>query len=159
MNPRDSPQMFCHSPAGLWLRLRVCLKNAFRKMCVTICGRFCPDEGVVAGYGNRIRTKYTAKWGVQIAEMIFQTRSSVWRERWEEWWCKEKGGVNMQMERRSWDIKGWGVFDKEEIFDYNHHGVLQCVWKILSARCEQGLWEWFFKHALGSCWVCDFGGR
>lgn len=33
----------------------------------------------------------------------------------------------MQMERRSWDIKGWGVFDKEEIFDYNHHGVLQCV--------------------------------
>ena len=45
-------------------------------MCVTICGRFCPDEGVVAGYGNRIWTKYTAKWGVQIAGMIFQTRSS-----------------------------------------------------------------------------------
>ncbi len=44
-------------------------------MCVTICGRFCPDEGVVAGYNNRIRAKYTAKWGVQIAEMIFQTRS------------------------------------------------------------------------------------
>ena len=34
-----------------------------------------PDEGVVAGYGNRIRAKYTAKWGVQIVEMIFQTRS------------------------------------------------------------------------------------
>ena len=46
-------------------------------MCVTICGRFCPDEGAVAGYGNRIRAKYTAKWGVQIAGMIFQTRSSV----------------------------------------------------------------------------------
>ena len=45
-------------------------------MCVTICGRFRPDEGAVAGYGNRIRVKYTAKWGVQIAEMIFQTRSS-----------------------------------------------------------------------------------
>ena len=45
-------------------------------MCVTICGRFCPDEGAVAGYGNRIRAKYTAKWGVQIAGMIFQTRSS-----------------------------------------------------------------------------------
>ena len=45
-------------------------------MCVTICGRFCPDEGVVAGYDNRIRVKYTAKWGVQIAGMIFQTRSS-----------------------------------------------------------------------------------
>lgn len=27
------------------------------------------------GYDNRIRTKYTAKWGVQIAGMIFQTRS------------------------------------------------------------------------------------
>ena len=54
---------------------RACLKNAFRKMYVTICGRFCPDEGVVAGYGNRIRAKYIAKWGVQIAEMIFQTRS------------------------------------------------------------------------------------
>ncbi|WP_455503298.1 DUF6783 domain-containing protein, partial [Blautia sp.] len=23
-------------------------------MYVTICGRFCPDEGVVAGYDNRI---------------------------------------------------------------------------------------------------------
>ena len=44
-------------------------------MCVTICGRFCPDEGAVAGYGNWIRAKYTAKWGVQIAGMIFQTRS------------------------------------------------------------------------------------
>ena len=44
-------------------------------MCVTLCGRFCPDEGVVAGYDNRIRVKYTAKWGVQIAGMIFQTGS------------------------------------------------------------------------------------
>ena len=39
---------------------RACLKKAFCKMCVTICGRFCPDEGAVAGYGNRIRAKYTA---------------------------------------------------------------------------------------------------
>ena len=31
---------------------RACLKKAFCKMCVTICGRFCPDEGTVAGYGN-----------------------------------------------------------------------------------------------------------
>ncbi|MEI3432000.1 DUF6783 domain-containing protein [Ruminococcus sp. AF31-8BH] len=45
-------------------------------MCVTICGRFYPDEGVVAGYDNRIRVKSPAKWGVQIAGMIFQTRSS-----------------------------------------------------------------------------------
>ena len=51
---------------------RACLKKAFCKMCVTICGRFCPDEGAVAGYGNRIRAKYTAKWGVQIAGMIFK---------------------------------------------------------------------------------------
>ena len=29
------------------------------------------------GYDNRIRTKYTAKWGVQIAGMIFQIHSSV----------------------------------------------------------------------------------
>ena len=55
---------------------RACLKNALRKMCVTICGRFCSDEGVVMDYDNRIRTKYTAKWGVQIAGMIFQTLSS-----------------------------------------------------------------------------------
>ena len=44
-------------------------------MCVTICGRFRPDEGAVAGYGNQIRVKSPAKWGVQIAGMIFQTRS------------------------------------------------------------------------------------
>ena len=63
--------------AVCFLPARACLKNALRKMCVTICGRFCSDEGVVVGYDNRIRTKYTAKWGVQIAGMIFQTRSSV----------------------------------------------------------------------------------
>ncbi|WP_416386027.1 DUF6783 domain-containing protein [Blautia glucerasea] len=45
-------------------------------MCVTICVRFCPYEGVVAGYDNQIRAKYTAKWGMQIAEMIFQTGSN-----------------------------------------------------------------------------------
>ena len=56
---------------------RACLKKAFCKMCVTICGRFRSDEGTVADYGNRIRVKYTAKWGVQIAGMIFQTRSSI----------------------------------------------------------------------------------
>ncbi|WP_432628877.1 DUF6783 domain-containing protein [Blautia wexlerae] len=31
---------------------RACLKKAFCKMCDTICGIFCPDEGAVAGYGN-----------------------------------------------------------------------------------------------------------
>ena len=54
----------------------MCLKNAFHKMCVTIYGRFCSNKGVVAGYGNQIRTKYIAKWGVQIVGMIFQTRSN-----------------------------------------------------------------------------------
>ncbi|CCY31716.1 sulfate adenylyltransferase subunit 2 [Ruminococcus sp. CAG:60] len=52
------------------------MKKAFCKMYVTICGRFYPDEGAVAGYDNRIRVKYNAKWGVQIAGMIFQTGSS-----------------------------------------------------------------------------------
>ena len=55
---------------------RACLKKVFCKMCVTICGRFRSDEGAVAGYGNRIPVKSLAKWGVQIAGMIFQTHSS-----------------------------------------------------------------------------------
>ena len=54
---------------------RACLKKAFCKMCVTVCGRFCLNEGGVAGYVNRMKVKYAAKWGVQIAGMIFQTRS------------------------------------------------------------------------------------
>ena len=45
-------------------------------MCVTVCGRFFLNEGGVAGYVNRMKVKYAAKWGVQIAGMIFQTRSS-----------------------------------------------------------------------------------
>ena len=55
------------------------IKQAFCKMCVTICGRFRSDEGAVAGYGNRIRVKSPAKWGVQIAGIIFQTRSNAVR--------------------------------------------------------------------------------
>ncbi|MFQ7293611.1 MAG: DUF6783 domain-containing protein [Enterocloster aldenensis] len=42
-------------------------------MCVPLCGRFGPDEGGVAGYVDRIGTKYAAKWGVQMAGMNFQT--------------------------------------------------------------------------------------
>ena len=56
---------------------RACLKKAFRELRVSVCGRFYPNEGGVAGYGNRMRVKYTAKWGLQIAEMIFQTRSKI----------------------------------------------------------------------------------
>ena len=44
-------------------------------MCVTVCGKFVPDESVVAGYDNRIRDKSPAKWGVQIAGMILGARS------------------------------------------------------------------------------------
>nr|WP_306797095.1 DUF6783 domain-containing protein [Blautia faecis] len=29
-----------------------CLKRAFCKMFVTICGRSCPDEGAAAGYAT-----------------------------------------------------------------------------------------------------------
>ena len=57
---------------------RACLKKAFRELRVPVCGRFYPNEGGVAGYGNRMRVKYTAKWGVQIAGMIFQTRSNTY---------------------------------------------------------------------------------
>ena len=56
---------------------RACLKKAFRELRVPVCERFYPNKGGVAGYGNRMRVKYTAKWGLQIAEMIFQTRSNV----------------------------------------------------------------------------------
>ena len=69
--------IFQQNNATMFYKIRACLKKAFCKMCVTICGRFCPDEGAVAGYGNWIRVKYPAKWGVQIAGMIFQTHSSV----------------------------------------------------------------------------------
>ncbi len=54
---------------------RACLKIAFCQLCVTICGRFDPNEGDVVGYVDRMRGKDTAKWGVQMAGMNFQTRS------------------------------------------------------------------------------------
>ena len=50
---------------------RACLENAFYKMCVTVCWKFVPDEGVVAGCDTLIRDKFPEKWGVQIAGMIF----------------------------------------------------------------------------------------
>nr|WP_318264970.1 DUF6783 domain-containing protein [Eisenbergiella tayi] len=45
-------------------------------MCVTLCGRFGSNERGVAGYVDRIGTKYTSKWGAQMAGMNFQTYSS-----------------------------------------------------------------------------------
>ena len=44
-------------------------------MCITVCGKFGSNEGGVVGYVDRMRAKYTAKWGVQMAGMNFQTRS------------------------------------------------------------------------------------
>ena len=41
------------------------MKIAFRQLCVPLCGRFGPDEGGVAGYVDRIGTKYAAKWGAE----------------------------------------------------------------------------------------------
>ena len=46
---------------------RACLKIALCQPCVTICERFVPHEGAVAGYSNRIRGKSAAKWGVWVA--------------------------------------------------------------------------------------------
>ena len=57
------------------IKTRACLKKAFRELRVPVCGRFYPNKGGVAGYVNRMRVKYTAKWGSQIAEMIFQDGS------------------------------------------------------------------------------------
>ena len=59
------------------METRACLKIAFRQMCVTICGRFDPNEGGVVGYVDRMRAKSPAKWGVHMVGMNFQTRSSM----------------------------------------------------------------------------------
>ena len=56
---------------------RACLKIAFRQLCVPLCGRFGPDEGGVAGYVDRIGTKYAAKWNAQLTESNFQTHPSM----------------------------------------------------------------------------------
>ncbi|MFR6580753.1 MAG: DUF6783 domain-containing protein [Ruminococcus sp.] len=44
------------------------MKKAFCKMCVTICGRFRPDERRrKRATANGVGWKSPAKWGVQIA--------------------------------------------------------------------------------------------
>ncbi len=53
------------------------MKIAFRQMCVTLCGSFGPNERGVVGCVKRIWSKYTAKWGVQMVGMNFQTRSKL----------------------------------------------------------------------------------
>ena len=58
--------------SGHW----ACFKIHFCQLCVTVCGRFVPDEGRIAGYVTWIRGKYAAKWDVQMAGRNFNTRSS-----------------------------------------------------------------------------------
>ena len=56
--------------------LRARLKIAFCEMCVTVCGKFVPKSGGVAGYADWFWGEFPAKRGVQIAGMNFQTRSN-----------------------------------------------------------------------------------
>ena len=51
----------------------LCLYGSNRPLLLIIV---YPNEGGVASYGNRTKVTYTAKWGLQIVKMIFQTRSS-----------------------------------------------------------------------------------
>ena len=53
----NSPKTARKKKNNLYLWPRACLKNAFCKMCITICGRFRLNEGGVAGYGNRMKAK------------------------------------------------------------------------------------------------------
>jgi len=40
-------------------------------MYATICRIFCLNKDGIAGYVNRIKLKYIAKWDLRIVEMIF----------------------------------------------------------------------------------------
>ena len=94
--PTETKIAFVHKKIS-----RVCLENAFCKMCVTVCVKFVPDEGVVAGYDNRIRVKSPAKWGVQIAGMIFQTRSNMAHANWRPDSCRINFHLQGEGRRRS----------------------------------------------------------
>ena len=87
-------------------------------MCVTICGRFCLDEGAVAGYGNRIQEKSPAKWGVQIAGMIFQTRSRTCRL----WECF----LNTRKEGRVCNMKKKQGANCEYCVNYSYDDDYEC---------------------------------
>ncbi|WP_394916666.1 DUF6783 domain-containing protein [uncultured Robinsoniella sp.] len=53
------------------------MRIAFRKLWVTLCGRFVPDEGHIAGYVTCIWNEYAAKWGVHMAGINLQTGSII----------------------------------------------------------------------------------
>ena len=76
-------------------------EKGFLQDVVTVCGKFVPDEGVVAGYDNRIRDKSPAKWGVQIAGMIFQTRSNMAHANWRPDSCRINFHLQGEGRRRS----------------------------------------------------------
>uniref|UniRef100_UPI003F49A5AD DUF6783 domain-containing protein n=1 Tax=Enterocloster aldenensis TaxID=358742 RepID=UPI003F49A5AD len=43
---------------------RTCLRIAFRRPCIPLCGGFGVNKGGIAGYVTRIPARYAAKWGV-----------------------------------------------------------------------------------------------
>jgi len=53
-------------------------ENAFCQMRVTLQASWTTNVQDDVGDLTRMRARYTAKWGVQLAGMIFQTRSRTW---------------------------------------------------------------------------------
>ena len=74
---------------------RACLKKAFRELRVPVCGRFYPNEGGVAGYGNRMRVKYTAKWDSQLTKSLFQTRSKATYDEIKKYVAEHNAGMKV----------------------------------------------------------------
>ena len=72
MQRKKSISVTVFPPEMLFVAFPVCTSSNRPLLLIIVY----PNEGGVAGYGNRTKVKYTAKWGLQIAEMIFQTRSS-----------------------------------------------------------------------------------
>ena len=56
------------------------MKKAFCKMCVTICGRFCPDEGAVAGYAEAFipvqSDSQTSEWYIYFENDVPDTKKA-----------------------------------------------------------------------------------
>ena len=55
---------------------RACLKNAFRQMYVTVCGRFVPNEGGVGGQRHKGQCLTSTEYGANIT----QSGAYRWRE-------------------------------------------------------------------------------
>ena len=61
---------------------RACLKNHFRNLQAPLCGIFCPHSVAVARYAALIRIKSPTNWDSQFTKSLFQTRSSEWKDIW-----------------------------------------------------------------------------